>query len=69
MSKEAQKLRRNKYEVFSLYFTSYASNLIEGDQAQYGVLKKRQRVYMIVLSFQLCYDTLDYLNKRYSIIL
>ena len=35
-----QKLRRNKYEVFNLYFTSYTSNLIEGDQAQYGVLKE-----------------------------
>ena len=40
MSKEVQKLRRNKYEVFNLYFMSYTSNLIEGDQAQYGVLKK-----------------------------
>ena len=39
MCKEVQKLGDNKYEVFSLYFTSYASNLIEGDQAQYGVLK------------------------------
>ena len=36
-----QKLRRKKYEVFNLYFTSCTGNLIEGDQAQYGdVLKK-----------------------------
>ena len=35
-----QKLGRNKYEVFNLYFASYTRNLIEGDQAQYGVLKK-----------------------------
>ena len=35
-----KKLRRSKYEVFNLYFMSYTSNLMEGDQAQYGVLKK-----------------------------
>ena len=35
-----QQLRRNRYEVFNLYFTSHTNNLIEGDQAQYGVLKK-----------------------------
>ena len=39
MSKEVQKLRRNKYEIFNLYFTSYTSNLMKGDQAQYGLLK------------------------------
>ena len=40
MSKEVQKLGPNKFEVFNLYFKSYTSNLIEGDQTQYGVLKK-----------------------------
>ena len=64
-----QKLGRHKYEAFNLYFTPYTSNLIEGDQAQYGVLEKRQQVYIIFLSFQPCSDTLNYLNKRYSIIL
>ena len=29
MSKEVQKLRRNKYEVFNLFFTSYTSNLLK----------------------------------------
>ena len=68
MSKEVQKLRRNKYEVFNLYFTSYTSNLMEGDQAQYGVLKKTASIHNL-LSFQPCYDTSNYLNKRYSTIL
>ena len=39
---DLHKLGGNKHEVFNLYFTSYTGNwnLIESDQAQYGVLEK-----------------------------
>ena len=64
-----QKLRRNKYEIFDLYFTSYTFNLMKGNQAQYGLLKKKTASIYDLFIFTACYDTSNYLNKKYNIIL